>query len=353
MDANRIALPAQAARWAAAALAAGSAPPMVGATLAETVAVAAIGLLVLAVVAVTPRSVEAVLESWRPSGLGQEDLIATAAVLPAVRVWVVAAAPRDQLSARTMLWATTRLAVWAFQTLGSADVSVVLSPHNIQHWTMHVQAHMSRAWRHKARSVLERVGRAANPAGWAPLTPEAGRIKVPAPYSASEEAAFGLEARMPGRSHWAARVWLVCAGFGAGLLGSEVTLAGPQDLIDVAGGRIAIRVRGRNPRLVPLRTIYTEMALSAADATGGDRFITAAGRNAVHSIAERLAPAGAGLSLRRARNSWLAAHLKAATPLAALSVLAGPVSAQTFNAVLDHVRTAMSPQDAVSLGMGA
>lgn len=353
MDAGQIAQSAQAARRAAAVLAAGSAALAAGGSLAETVALAAIGLLGLAVAAVTPRSVEAVLESWRPSGLGQEELVAVAAVLPTVRGWVAAAEPGDPLSARTMLWAVTRLAVWAYRTLGSVDVLVVLAPHNIQHWTMHVQAHMSRAWRHKARSVLERVSRAANPAGWAPVTPEAGRIKVPAPYTPGEEAAFGLEARMPGRSHWAARVWLVCSAFGAGLLGSEILVAGPQDLIDVGGGRIAIRVWGRNPRLVPLRGVYTEMALSAADATGGDRFITATGRNAVHSIAERLAPAGAGLSLRRARNSWLAAHLQAATPLASLRVLAGPVSAQTLNAVLEHVHRPMSPQDAVTLGMGA
>lgn len=352
MDASQIAPTARAARRAAVALAAASAALVADATVAGTVPLAAVGLFVLAA-AVTRRSVSAVLESWRPAGLDHDDLAAAAAVLPSVRVWVAAAAPRDPLSARTMLWASTRLAVWAYRTLGSVDVSVVLSPHNIQHWTMHVQAHMSRAWRHKARSVLERVGRAANPAGWAPQLPQAGRIKVPAPYTLGEEAAFGLEARMPGRPHWAARVWLVCAGFGAGLLGSDIALAGPQDLIDVDGGRIAIRVRGRNPRLVPLRSIYTEMALSAADATCGDRFITAAGRNAVHSIAERLAPSGAGLSLRRARNTWLAAHLQAATPLAALRVFAGPVSAQTLNAVLEHARMALSPQDAVSLGMGA
>ena len=252
-----------------------------------------------------------------------------------------------------MLWATTRLAVWAYQTFGSVDAAVVLHPHNVQHWTMHVQRHMSRSWRHKARSVLERVGRAANPAGWAPMVPEAGRIEVPAPYGRHEEAAFGAAAAMPGRPHWRARVWVVCAGFGAGLLGAEIALAGPQDLIEARGGRVAVRVRGRNPRLVPLRGAYTSMALSVASACDGDRFVTAAGRNAVHSIAERLAPAGAGLSLRRARNTWLAAHLQAATPLAALRVLAGPVSAQTLNAVLEHTHRAVSPEEAVTLGLGA
>ena len=353
MDATHIALSAQAALCAAVAPAAGNTALVVGVTCAQTATLAAVGLLVLAVAAVTPRSVSAVLESWRPAGLGHEDLLAVAAVLPVVRVWVAAAAPGDPLSARTMLWATTRLAVWAHRTLGSLDAAVVLNPHNVQHWTMHVQRHMSRAWRHKARSVLERVGRAANPQGWAPLVPEAGRIKVPPPYGSDEEAAFGVAAAMPGRPHLLARIWVVCASFGAGLLGSEIALASPQDLIEVLGGRIAVRVRGRNPRLVPLRGAYTTMALSAALACSGDRFITAVGRNAVHSIAERLAPAGAGLSLRRARNTWLAAHLQAATPLAALRVLAGPLSAQTLNAVLEHTQKAVSSEEAVNLGLGA
>ena len=66
-------------------------------------------------------------------------------------------------------------------------------------------------------------------------------------------------------------------------------------------------------------------------------------RNAVTSVAERLVVAGEGLSIRRARVSWLAAHVTAGTNLAALHIISGRAGAQTLDVVLDHVATAMSP----------
>ena len=274
-------------------------------------------------------------------------------VMPSVRAWVTAAAPASVSTAKTLLWATTRLAVWAHLTLCTVDPTVVLAPHNVHHFTTVVCAERPRDYRHAARSALCRVGRAANPDGWDPLLPEFGRKGTPDPYGSDAEAGFGLAAVMPGRSHRAGRMWVVVGGFGAGLLGPQIKEAGPEDLVAMIGGRVGVRVGGAKPRLVPVRAAYTDMALRASQAADGDKFITAEGRNAVTSIAGRLIVAGEGLSLRRARVTWLAAHVAAGTRLDALHIISGQVGAQTLDSVLDHLAADMSPEDAAIEGLKA
>ena len=349
MDASHIAPSAQAALCAAVALAAGNAALVVGTTSAETVVRAAVGLLVLAVAAVTPRSVSAVLESWRPAGLGHEDLLAVAAVLPVVRVWVAAAAPGDPSSARTLLWATTRLAVWAHLTLGSVDPTIVLDPHNVQHFTVHVNARRSPHWRHVMRSALARVGRAANPQGWAPSPPQAGRSTPAAPYGTHQEQGFILEAQLPGRPHRAARMFVVGASACAGRSGPEIHRARVEDRVDLRDDRVGLRIEGCDARPVPVRAAYTEVVREAAAEAGTEKFVTAESRNAVHSIAERLTKEG--LSLPRARNTRLVAHVAAGTPLAALKDIAGSLSMDTLDALIPAVSASLTPEEAAEQGL--
>ena len=86
--------------------------------------------------------------------------------------------------------------------------------------------------------------------------------------------------------------------------------------------------RSRNPRLVPIRACWTETARRAAQLAHqrhGDRpttrFIGAADKNAVTRLAASLDFGQGGLSLRRARATWLTAHLLAGTPLVALRII--------------------------------
>ena len=74
----------------------------------------------------------------------------------------------------------------------------------------------------------------------------------------------------------------------------------------------------------------------AAAEAGTGKFVTAESRNAAHSIAERLTKEA--LSLARARNAWLTAHLVAGIPLAVLRVLEGPGSMNTPEAMLRWCR---------------
>ena len=229
----------------------------------------------------------------------------------------------------------------------------MLHPHNVHHFTTVVCAERAQRFRLTLRSALCRVGRAANPDGWDPLVPEFGRNRMPEPYSSATEAGFGLAAVMPGRRNLAARMWVVAGAFGAGLLGPQIAGAGPQDLVAMIGGRVGVQVGGDNPRLVPIRVPYSDLALRASRAADGGRFIAAKGRNAVSSVAGRLIVAGEGLSLRRARVTWLAAHLAAGTNLAALHIISGRVGAQTLDSVLAHVAADMSAEEAAIEGLKA
>lgn len=295
--------------------------------------------------------VAAVLESWRPTRLSPDEATAVVEVLPSVRCWVAAAAPSSPKLARDLLWATLRLAVWGYLSLGSTDPGIVLDPHNVEHWSNHFNKHRSERWRCAVRRLVRRVSRAVNPQAWSPrplaLTPPT----VAKPYPRREEEVFVLDSSMPGRAHRAARMWVVCASFGAGMRGPEIRSAGPQDLVDLPNGRVGVDVAGRHSRLVPLRAEYTAMALQAADAVTGSKFITSEGQDPVQTIAKRIGPNGLGL--RRARSTWLAAHLAANTPLAALQTVAGQLSVQTLGELIEEARAGLTPHQAAHQALGA
>ena len=134
---------------------------------------------------------------------------------------------------------------------------------------------------------------------------------------------FRLAGGLPGRADRSKRMWTVCGSLGAGLRGVEIAASRTSDLQDIGDDRLAMRIRGRNPRLVPIRKDYTNLARAAIRASATDRFIPTNSHNVVHSTVLRVDPS---LSLRRARSTWLVAHLTAGTPLAVLRRVAGPLS---------------------------
>ena len=111
-----------------------------------------------------------------------------------------------------------------------------------------------------------------------------------------------------------------------------------------------MRVRGRNRRLVPIRTDYTDLARAATNASATDRFVPTNARNIVHNTVSKLEPR---LSLPRARSTWLVAHLTAGTPLGVLRMIGGPLSANTLDGLLDHTVTAIDDETAVERALGA
>ena len=303
--------------------------------------------------------VQRATERWLPQNVTPDQRAMLPVVLPVVRCWVAAARPSTPKEARIYLWATIQIALWAYSEFHTLDPEVVLSIHNVEYFTMFECADRSNGWRQEARWKLRCVGRAANPDGWPPKPPQLGPSPIVLPYSAAEEAMFVHAARGSEASNRASRLAVAGFSLGAGLKGNEIKVVTPEDVVEHNSGVITVRVAGRHPRLVPIRASYADVIREAVQAANGARFIPAEGRCPVSDVAARLLenPEATGrrngLRLRRARNTWLVAHLEANTPFAALRAIAGPLAGKTLDALIEHVHAGITPENAVEQGMRA
>ena len=274
-------------------------------------------------------------------------------VLPVVRCWVAAARPGDVPMARRMFCAVSEFAMWMYETSGVVDVRL-LCPGNVEYWANEVNADRAETWRSDKRWLLRRVGRAGFGDGW-PSVGEPTRKHVPiSPYTPGDETAFRISATLPARAEPAGRRWVVAATLGAGLLSPAIAAAETSDVIALGGGRVGVRVGGRHPRVVPVRRDYTPLVTEAAGLVGDGTFVSASHRTAVSALCRQVGfGSHASLSVRRARSTWLVAHLRARTSLAALRQIAGPVSCDTLTGLLTASATGLDPVDAAVGGLGA
>ncbi len=286
------------------------------------------------------------LERWQPTGWEAVDVRLLEPLISSVREWVAAAEPSNPNRARHMLSATALMVVWAKRNLGTTDVGSVLHPENVELFSMVVNKHRPAMWRESTRGVLRTVGRAANPY-WPPPPSITGRRPIAAPYTRSEETKWVRAGRLVGRANRAARMWVVGGSLGGGLRGPELVAARTEDVVGIADRQLAVRVRGRQPRLVPIRQTYTDLVWEAISDAPGGRFITSTSRNAVHWTVDLLTPLnGEKLSLRRARSTWLLAHFVAGTPLNVLQHVAGSLSGNTLTGLLQHTEGTLDDETA-------
>ena len=294
------------------------------------------------------------INEWRPIGWDSRDVEAVEVLLPLVRGWVVAAEPSTEVVARRFVRAAAGLALWASLFLGTTDAETVLAPANVEYYTMVACADRAPTWRSQTRWCLRVVGRATNPDGWGQPSQRLGRRAVAEPYSPGVEGVYRLAVSLGARRSDVGRGWVVCGALGAGLRGPELAAAHGEDLVAISGGRVAVRVRGAHARLVPIRSSYTALVLRLQRGAPSGPLVGGRGRNAVHKLLESLRDGDRhGLSLRRSRATWLCAHLTAGTPLGVLRRIAGPLSANTLDALLGDVAAALSEQDAAMGGLGA
>lgn len=279
-------------------------------------------------------------------------------VIPASRSWVAATKPLSVHEAGTMLWATTRMAAWTLETTGSADSSI-FTPRNVDVWATKANPHRSNGWQVSSRSALRRVGRAVNPQAWPHESALVGPVPLSSPYTADEEGAFLLAAGLPRAANRVGRLWAAGASLGAGLNGVEILAAHISDVREVAEGRLAIQVRGRNERLVPIRACWTQtvrQAISLATEQQPDtngRFICSDRVANAAKVANHISIGDQFLQLRRARATWVAAHLRAGTPLPTLRKIAGPLSARTLDGYCAAIADEIDAEQAVMDGLRA
>ena len=303
-----------------------------------------------------PADVLARLSLWRPPvwatypDSGDLETLA----LPLVRCWVAAARPVSVSLTLRMLRATSEFTMWMYDTSGVVDVRL-LSPTNVEYWANQVNADRPKTWCNEKRWVLGRVGGAVFPDGWveAPVGEPIGRRPPSSPYTPGDEAVFRLSARLPARVEPAGRRWVVAATLGAGLLSPAVAAAETGDLVNVGNDRLGVRVGGTHPRVVPIRADYTSLVREAVELADGGRFVTATHRTAVYMLCRQVGISGRTLSVRRARSTWLVAHLHAATSLSVLRRIAGPLSGDTLTALLAAAAADLDPVEAALEGLRA
>ena len=285
-------------------------------------------------------------QRWRHGSLGDLDT-----VLPQVRERVLAAGPASVHEARRSMQFLSGFTLWARYGRHS-DPTAMHTPNNVETWVTRVNSDQDGDWQSRARGVLRRLGPTVNPAAWPRAPKPIPRPGVKAPYDARAEDQFRSAATLPRRDR-RARIFVCVAAGGAGLSGPEIAAAESGDLVGRPDGRWEIRVRGSRPRRVPIRRGYDALAAELAAMGDESRFIASDKPGAVNQTAQRIRVGDEALSLTRARNTFLTAHIAAETPFAALRVIAGGVSSDTLDRLLEHVAERVDPADAVEQALGA
>ena len=304
---------------------------------------------------VAPPEVGGVIAAWVPHSVQDADPTVLAAVMPVVRCLVAAVGPGTPMAARRLLWALAPIAVWCRETVGSFT-ALTINPRNVEVWVMEVNGRRPQGWRNAARAALRQVGRSVNPQKWSDPPEQVGRPPACAAYDPVEEAGFVEAVGLPGADEPVLRLWVGAASCGAGMRGPEIGAAKTGDLSEVEANGLAIRVRGRDARLVPIRGCWTPVVREAvqlvAEQPGtSTRFFVSQDRNAAARAANSVSIGHTNLSLRRARATWLTAHLVAGTPPLVLRKIAGPVSAATMDDLLAAADVSITPEQAVIEGL--
>ena len=297
---------------------------------------------------------EAVVEGWVPQAMRSGDLDELAAVMTTARAAVAKTVPNSPREAKRQLRILVPMLLKEYRYRGSVDLRAVLVPNKVEQYATSFLKDKGPGWCQDTRGLLGRIGRANNPQSWPRSPKRFGASKVSAPYTSDEEVLWRTIAKRtcaPGRT---SEAWAVVASLGAGINGTPLSKLTPADVVEMGDGRLGIRAGGLKPRLVPVRRDYTDLARQVLEAAGGQPFMAATGRNAAHHAAKRLAPAGSeGLLYWRARSTWLAAHLRAETPLRALCRIAGGLSARTLQTLLDTFSAELDDETAARRGLDA
>lgn len=301
--------------------------------------------------------VDAVVGTWVPHGVSDEHPQVVAEVLPTVRQVVAAAEPATPTAARRLLWAVAPMAVWTHETVGSFGTSSI-TPRNSEAWVCIVNRRRPQGWRNAVRAALRLVGRAVNPQAWPERPDEVGRPQACAAYHPAEEAAFIQAVGLPGADEPVLGLAVTGLSCGAGMRGPEIVTAQIGDLKPVGSERLAVKVRGSDARLVPIRACWTPVVRQAVKLVGerpgtSATFIRSQDRNAAARAANSVTIGHARLSLRRARATWLTAHIIGGTPLPVLRQIAGPLSAATLDDLLAAADVTITPEQAVTEGLRA
>lgn len=298
-----------------------------------------------------PERIAHAIETWQPR---DADPSHAEPIIVEARKCVTVAAPASVNKAKRYLLCVFVALESGLEEFGRIDHRVVLHPVNVECFVMNPDRGWTDGWRSHVRSVLRDIGRTVCPDLW-PDRPQpiAARDAV-APYDGIDEYMLHEAALMAGRKPRCERLALTGLTLGAGLSGAEAQLARTEDIVELGGDRLGVRVHRVRDRIVPIRRAYTSLVAEARDLRGEGRFFASDSNAAASSTAANIRVDGQGsLSLHRARATFVCAHIRVGTSLAVLDEIAGPISGEYLQQMLAYCDGSIDPADAAVRGLRA
>ena len=195
-----------------------------------------------------------VRQRWRPGKWTAADVEDLMPLLPTMQDCVARADPEGPERTKRHMRATAGHIVDAERRLGTTEPAVVWHPDSVEYHINVINARRRHTWRGPTRATLRAVGRAVAPEVWPTPPAPVTRPFVCPTYDARDEESYRLAAQLlPTTAYRAARTFVVAGALGAGLNAAEMARAHPRDVEELDEGRLAMRVKGRHPRLVPVR----------------------------------------------------------------------------------------------------
>lgn len=210
-----------------------------------------------------------VIAGWRPRSLSEPAAACG-------RELVMAAGPASAARAKALLFAASKLVVFAERVGLELEPRVVLSEATIERFVLvgcpGVSPATRRTLRTNLRSLARAIERYPEPAP-VPLM----RERAKRPYSLSEiDGYLRLASAQSTRARGLRASALVCLGAGAGIIAGELRHVRGSDIVVRSGG-VLVQIAGARSRSVPVLERYQQRLLEAA-AFAGERYVIG-GRN--------------------------------------------------------------------------
>lgn len=248
----------------------------------------------------TSEQVEAVIKGFRPVGVGPAEAAFARSV-------VLAAQPVSRGRAKSLLWASSRLAAFCSRRGLEIDQKVVLRLSVIERF-MAESCEYSPGARRTARSNLLWLHKQLS--SDQPALASFPRERSTAPYSAAQIASYlALSDSQPTLARSTRLSALVSLGTGAGLVGPDLRDLRGTDIGEVSGA-VVVNVRGLHPRTVPVRAEFYKRTLKAARFAGSG-FVIGGNDQSRRNLTTRLLNSVSGgedlerISSSRLRSTWL------------------------------------------------
>jgi integrase len=214
-----------------------------------------------------PREIEQAISAWEPR-LENGD------VVDFCRHVVLATQPVSCERAKDLLWACSKLAIFALGRGCPLEPDVIFDDSMIERFILLATAWLSPATKRTLRTNLRFIARKLKAKG--PLPTPLCREQSKRPYTKTQlEGYLSLADAQPTKYRQMCANALICLGAGAGLIGSDLRSVRGSDVLCRSRG-VIVKVHGDKPRIVPVLSWYHDRLLRAAT-FAGDRWLISAG----------------------------------------------------------------------------